>query len=101
MFKRTLVDSERVREVLGLHYQMAWPGRQMETSRNIRSSALYETHKKNNAFFGETAGWERPFFFAPAGTEPTIKYSFIRQNWHDWVVEEHCGDQSQFCGTAK
>jgi glycine cleavage system aminomethyltransferase T/glycine/D-amino acid oxidase-like deaminating enzyme len=79
---------DRVSEVLGLHYQMAWPGRQMETARGIRSSALYEKHKANNACFGQTAGWERPLYFAPKGVEPKTAYSFIRQNWHDWVVDE-------------
>jgi len=79
---------ERVSEVLGLHYQMAWPGRQMETSRNIRSSALYNKHKENNACFGETAGWERALYFAPKGVKPKTEYSFIRQNWHDWVIDE-------------
>ena len=78
----------RVSEVLGLHYQMAWPGRQMETARNIRRSALYEKHKDNNACFGETAGWERPLYYAPKGENPETRYSFIRQNWHQWVVDE-------------
>ena len=79
---------DRVSEVLGLHYQMAWPGRQMETSRNIRKSALYDKHKTNNACFGETAGWERALYFAPKGIEPKTEYSFIQQNWHDWVINE-------------
>lgn len=79
---------ERVSEVLGLHYQMAWPGRQMETSRGIRSSALYEKHKAHNACFGETAGWERPFFYAPSGEKAEIEYSFLEQNWQKWTAEE-------------
>jgi len=79
---------ERVSEVLGLHYQMAWPGRQMETSRGIRSSALYKKHKAHNACFGETAGWERPFFYAPSGEKAEIEYSFLEQNWQKWTAEE-------------
>ena len=79
---------QRVSEVLGLHYGMAWPGRQMETSRNVRVSELYEIHRRNNACFGETAGWERPLFYAPRGVEPHIDYSFVRQNWHQWVGDE-------------
>jgi len=78
----------RVTEVLGLHYQLAFPGREMETSRGVRASELYETHQKANAYFGETAGWERPRFYAPEGTTPHIEYSFLKQNWHDWVAEE-------------
>jgi glycine cleavage system aminomethyltransferase T/glycine/D-amino acid oxidase-like deaminating enzyme len=79
---------ERVSEVLGLHYQMAWPGRQMETSRGVRHSPLYEKHRELNACFGETAGWERPLFYAPKGEPAEIQYSFLRQNWQDYTNEE-------------
>lgn len=86
---------ERVSEVLGLHYQMAWPGRQMESARGVRASALKGIHAEQNACFGETAGWERPLFYAPQGVNPQIEYSFVRQNWHDWVCDEvlHCRNQ--------
>ncbi|MFC4993823.1 GcvT family protein [Rubritalea tangerina] len=79
---------ERVSEVLGLHYQMAWPGRQMETSRDIRASSLFEKHQQENAGFGETAGWERPLFYAPPGQPPEVKYSFLKQNWQEWTAQE-------------
>ena len=79
---------KRVSEVLGLHYQMAWPGRELETSRGIRASSLYDIHQQANAFFGQTIGWERPRFYAPEGASAEIEYSFIQQNWHAWVAEE-------------
>ncbi|NNE00596.1 MAG: FAD-dependent oxidoreductase [Pirellulaceae bacterium] len=79
---------QRVSEVLGIHYQMAWPGRQMETSRDVRWPPLYEQHKSLNACFGETAGWERPLFYAPEDQPAEIKYSFLRQNWQDYTNEE-------------
>ena len=79
---------ERVSEVLGLHYQMAWPGREMETARGQRASSMFAIHQQSNAFFGETAGWERPRYYAPATESAAIEYSFIKQNWHDWVGEE-------------
>lgn len=79
---------DRVSEVLGLHYQMAWPGREMETARGVRCSALYDIHASNNACFGQSSGWERPRFFAPKGIAPEIEYSFVRQNWQSWVAEE-------------
>jgi 4-methylaminobutanoate oxidase (formaldehyde-forming) len=79
---------QRVSEVLGVHYQMAWPGRQMETARGVRWSPLYERHQSLNACFGETAGWERPLFYAPKGEPAEIKYSFLRQNWQDYTTEE-------------
>ncbi len=79
---------ERVSEVLGLHYQMAWPGRQMETARGIRQSPLYEKHRSHNACFGETAGWERPLFYAPQGEPAEIQYSFLQQNWQTYTADE-------------
>ena len=79
---------QRVSEVLGLHYQMAWPGRQMETSRDVRHSPLYEKHRALNACFGETAGWERPLFYAPPSQSTEIEYSFLRQNWQDYTNDE-------------
>ncbi|MGC4016308.1 MAG: FAD-dependent oxidoreductase [Luteolibacter sp.] len=79
---------ERVSEVLGLHYQMAWPNRQMETARGVRASGLYDKHVAANALFGETAGWERPLAYAPPGVKPEMGYSFLRQNWQPWAAEE-------------
>jgi 4-methylaminobutanoate oxidase (formaldehyde-forming) len=32
---------------------------------------------------GETAGWERPNWFAEPGSTPTYEYSYGRQNWFD------------------
>lgn len=79
---------ERVSEVLGLHYQMAWPGRQMETARGAHHSTLYEQHRSLRACFGETSGWERPLWYAPEGMEPVTQYSFVRANWHECVADE-------------
>ncbi|NIP98657.1 MAG: FAD-dependent oxidoreductase, partial [Akkermansiaceae bacterium] len=44
----------RVTEVLGLHYQMAWPNREMETSRGLRKGALYDRLRKEGACFGSS-----------------------------------------------
>lgn len=79
---------ERVTEVLGLHYQMAWPNREMETARGIRQSALYERLKARGACFGVSSCWERPNWFAPQGVTPEVCYSFKRQNWAPFVAEE-------------
>lgn len=79
---------ERVSEVLGLHYQLAWPGRQMETARGMRYSPLHEQHRQHNACFGEEAGWEQPLSYAPPGVRAEIEYSFRRQNWQAWTAAE-------------
>ena len=78
----------RVSEVLGLHYQLAWPNREKESSRKVRQSCLYELLAQHNACFGESGGWERPLFFAPTGVKPELEYSFVRPNWREWVAEE-------------
>ncbi len=78
----------RAAEVLGLHYQMAWPNREMETSRDLRRTPLHAATASLGAYFGQTAGWERPLWYAPAGTKPELLYSFRKQNWAPHVAAE-------------
>ncbi|MFN8494770.1 MAG: FAD-dependent oxidoreductase [Caldilineaceae bacterium] len=78
----------RVAEVLGLHYQMAWPNREMETARGIRKTPLYDRLAAAGACFGQKLGWERPNWFAPPGVKLETVYSFGRQNWFDYVAAE-------------
>jgi 4-methylaminobutanoate oxidase (formaldehyde-forming) len=80
---------ERVAEVLGLHYQMAWPNREFETSRGMLKSPLHERLAKEGACFGVKNGWERPNWFARKGVEPVAQYSFGRQNWFECHAAEH------------
>ncbi|HRI15872.1 MAG TPA: FAD-dependent oxidoreductase [Verrucomicrobiota bacterium] len=81
----------RVVEVLGLHYQMAWPNREPETARNIRTSPLHSRLAAAGASFGVKAGWERPNWFTRAGgaATPTVEYGFGRQNWFANHAAEH------------
>jgi 4-methylaminobutanoate oxidase (formaldehyde-forming) len=80
---------ERVAEVLGLHYQMAWPNREFTTGRGLRKSPLHERLAARGACFGSKAGWERPNWFARDGLAPVMEYSFGRQNWFDCHAREH------------
>ncbi len=80
---------ERIGESLGLLYAMHWPHRQVESARPVRQTALHERLKGRNACFGETAGWERANWYAPAGVTPAYEYSYGRQNWFDAVGAEH------------
>jgi 4-methylaminobutanoate oxidase (formaldehyde-forming) len=80
---------ERVTEVLGLHYQMAWPNREFTTGRGLRKSPLHERLAEQGACFGVKNGWERPNWFASGGMKPDIEYSFGRQNWFDCHAAEH------------
>ncbi len=80
---------DRVAEVLGLHYKMPWPNRELETARPLRRSPLYERLKAKNAVFGNKMGWERANVLAPAGAEPKLDYSWGRANWFPWSAAEH------------
>ncbi len=80
---------ERVTEVLGLHYQMAWPNREFETARGVRKSPLHERLATKGACFGAKSGWERPNWFARTGQKPVMDYSFGRQNWFENHGAEH------------
>jgi heterotetrameric sarcosine oxidase gamma subunit len=55
---------ERVTEVLGLHYQAAWPNREFETGRGLRKTPLHDRLAGRGACFGVKNGWERPNWFA-------------------------------------
>ncbi len=73
--------SARIGESLGLLYAMHWPHRQYESARNRRMSPLHDRLAAAGAVFGETAGWERPNWYAFEGQERAYGYSFGKQNW--------------------
>jgi glycine cleavage system aminomethyltransferase T/glycine/D-amino acid oxidase-like deaminating enzyme len=79
---------DRTVETLGLLYAMHWPFRQKETARGARRSPLHDRLLEAGACMGETAGWERPNWFAPPGVEPRYAYSWGRQNWFAQCAEE-------------
>jgi glycine cleavage system aminomethyltransferase T/glycine/D-amino acid oxidase-like deaminating enzyme len=79
---------DRVGEVLGLHYAIAWPNRELETARPFRRSPAYQLLREANACFGSKMGWERPNFFAPPGERAVIEYSWGKQNWQPWSSAE-------------
>ena len=72
---------DRVSEVLGLHYAIPWPNRELETARPFRRSPAYPLLTRAGACFGSKMGWERPNFFAPPGEPAVIEYSWGQQNW--------------------
>jgi 4-methylaminobutanoate oxidase (formaldehyde-forming) len=104
---------ERVAEVLGLHYQLAWPNREFETGRGLRKTPLHDRLAAAGACFGVKNGWERPNWFARSATsssslngeragvrgerertpsfatKPIVEYSFGPQNWFANHAFEH------------
>ncbi len=81
--------ADRIAEVLGLHYKMPWPNRELESARPFRRSPLYAHLKVRGACFGSKMGWERANFFAPSPADAKIDYGWGHQNWHPWVAAEH------------
>jgi len=79
---------DRVGEVLGLHYAIPWPNRELATARPFRRSPVHHLLAGASACFGSRMGWERPNFFAPPGEAPVIEYSWGAQNWLPWVAAE-------------
>jgi heterotetrameric sarcosine oxidase gamma subunit len=79
---------DRVAEVLGLHYEIPWPNREMTTARPFRRSPVHHLIEAANANFGSRMGWERANFFAPSGVEPTIEYTWGKPNWLPWSAAE-------------
>jgi 4-methylaminobutanoate oxidase (formaldehyde-forming) len=79
---------DRVGEVLGLHYAVPWPNRELRSARPGRRSPAYHLLKQANACFGSKMGWERANFFAPPGVPPAIEYGWGQQNWQPWSRAE-------------
>lgn len=79
---------DRVAEVLGLHYEVPWPNREMTTARPFRRSPVHHLLVQAGANFGSRMGWERANFFAPAGTDPVIEYTWGKPNWLAWSAAE-------------
>ncbi|MFN2235558.1 MAG: FAD-dependent oxidoreductase, partial [Anaerolineales bacterium] len=86
--KKFLTD--RTVETLGWQYQLIYPNTTMKSARNIRKTAIHESLAKAGAFFTEGMGWEIPDWYAPPGIEAKVeKYHWGRQNWFEYLAEEH------------
>ena len=80
--------SERIPESLGLLYAMHWPFHQYESARGQRVSPLHDRLDAAGAVWGETAGWERPNWYAFDGQAREYVYSYGNQNWWANAGEE-------------
>ncbi len=75
----------RVPEVLGKHYEIAYPGRQWKTARNLRTLPLHDEWVAHGAHFGQVFGIERPLYFKKIA-EPLL--TFGRPDWFEQVGSE-------------
>ncbi len=79
---------DRVAEVLGIHYEIPWPNREMTTARPFRRSPVHHVLDAAGAHFGSRMGWERANFFAPPGSAPVVEYTWGKPNWLNWSAAE-------------
>jgi 4-methylaminobutanoate oxidase (formaldehyde-forming) len=85
---------DRVGEVLGLHYEVPWPGRELESARPFRRSPVHHLLAAAGASFGSKMGWERPNVFAPAGVPPVVDHAWDKPRWLAWSAAEQVATRS-------
>lgn len=71
-----------------LRHSIPYPHFSRLAGRPAKTASLYERLKQAGAVYEEVYGWERPRWFAPAGTEAKDIYSFRRSALHDIVGSE-------------
>jgi len=75
----------RAPEILGTHYEIAYPGRQLKTARDLRLMPLDAEYRVAKAHMSQVYGWERPLFF---GKEAEPVLTFGKPDWFDNVARE-------------
>lgn len=75
----------RAPEILGTHYDIAYPGKQLKTARNLRKLPLDSEYREAKAHMGQFYGWERPLYFGKTA-EPELR--FERPDWFENVRAE-------------
>ncbi len=76
---------DRVPEILGTHYEIAYPGKQLASARGLRVGPLDAAHRGAAAHFGQFHDWERPLYFGKVA-EPRM--TFGRPDWFENVAAE-------------
>ena len=84
---RYLMD--RVSEVLGHHYELAWPTAEFHSGRNLKRSPIHDRLAAAGACFVQRMGWERPLWFAGPDRVPIFDQSWGRASWFDLWATEH------------
>ena len=75
----------RAPEVLGRHYEIAFPGIQPAMARDLRRLPLDAEHRAAGAHMGQFYGWERPLWF---GSPEEPKPTFGTPDWFENVRRE-------------
>ena len=75
----------RAPEILGTHYEIAYPGRQLKTARDLKRLPLDAQYRKAGVVMTQTYGWERPQYFG-AANPPAM--TFGKPDWFENVKLE-------------
>lgn len=81
--------AERIPETLGIHYVVAYPGREPLTARGQRRTPFHDRLAAKGAHFGARAGWERALWFHPRGKKIPLDLTFGRPKWFEALAAEH------------
>ena len=80
---------ERIPEVLGKHYEITYPGIQMQTARGQLRSPLHSGLVNAGAHFTSRGGWERPEFFDKHNIPQPMQLTWNAPPWRDQVCKEY------------
>lgn len=75
----------RAPEILGTHYDISYPSKQLRTARDLTLLPLDREYRAAGAWMGQFYGWERPLYFN-AIEKPRL--TFERSDWFDHVQRE-------------
>lgn len=85
---------DRVAEILGLHYEVPWPNRELTSARPFRRSPVHHLLQGAGANFGSKMGWERANFFAAEGQSREIDYTWGKPDWQQLSSAEQVNTRS-------
>lgn len=75
----------RAPEILGTHYDISYPGKQLKTARDLRRLPLDAEYRAAGAHMGQFYGWERPLYFGKTA-DPALRFG--RPDWFEHTRAE-------------
>lgn len=89
----------KAREDYLLRHETPFPGLDRPDCRPLKKTPLFEVLKEKGAVYQEVYGWDRPFWYAPAGTPREHIHSFRRTELFD-ILRDECMGLRQNAGIA-
>ena len=80
--------ANRMQEAVADNFAIHWPYKQPKAGRGLRLSTLHDAWAGAGAYFGVTATWERPFWFAKTEAEKHLGYAMEDQPWWPLAARE-------------